>query len=232
MINLDVYIIDELKNYTFHFPVNPLEKLSIQKEKKYTTVDILDFGEVDIAEIGEKISEISFDTLLPKKYDSSYCRYKNIKSPNDTIKLLEYWKDIDQPVRLIITDFNYNDLVFISKISYEERTGEPGDKYISITFRKFREAKITIYQGSSTSNSSTQLQDNRADNGSGDYKDGDVVTVTASALNVRDGPSTDHNVLGVVYKGDTLTIFRQYGNWADTYWGDHGGYVCLDYVSK
>ena len=230
---MDVYIVDESKNYTFHFPVNPLEKLSIQKDKKFTTVDIIDFGEVDLPEKGKKITEISFDTLLPKEYAPSYCRYVGIMTPSDTIKLLEYWKDIEQPVRLIITEFEFNDLVFISKLIQEERAGEPGDKYINISFRKFREAKIQIYQSTATSTSTTaQLQDNRTDNSSNEYQDGDVVTITASALNVRDGPGTDYNVLGVVYNGEKLTIFRQYDNWADTYWGDHGGYVCLDYVTK
>lgn len=231
MIILDVYLIDELKRYTFRFPVNPLNKLSLEKSKKYTSVDILDFGEVDIAEKGEKITEISFSTLLPKKYDKSFCKYTNIQSPMETIKLLEYWKDVENPVRLIITDFGFNDLVFISKLAQEERSGEPGDKYIDISFRKFREAKITIYQSSDGSNSNPQLQDNRADNNSNQYKDGDVVTVTASVLNVRDGPAASYNVLGTVSNGEKLTIFRQYGNWADTYWGNSGGYVCLDYVT-
>ncbi len=231
---MDVYLVDEFKKYTFRFPVNPFDKLSIQKEKKFTTVDIVDFGEVDLAEKGEKITEISFNTLLPKKYDSSYCRYNNFPTPNDSIKLIEYWKDIDQPVRLIITDFGFNDLVFISKFAYEERTGEPGDKYISITFRKFREAKITIYQASSTSSSTPQLQDNRADtsSSSSQYQDGDIVTVTASALNVRDGPGTSYNRLGMVYNGETLKVYSQSDKWISVYYGDHGGYVYSDYVTK
>ena len=229
---MDVYLIDEAKSYTFHFPVNPFEKLSIQKEKKFTTVDILDFGEVDLPEKGEKILEISFDTLFPKEYVSSYCRYIDIMPPNDTIKLIEFWKDIEKPIRLIITDFEFNDLVFISKFSVEERAGEIGDKYISITFRKFREAKITIYQPVVAASNTPQLQDNRADASTTTYQDGDVVTVTASALNVRDGPGTNYNILGLVYTGEKLTIFRQYDNWADIYWGDHGGCVCLDYVTK
>ena len=94
---------------------------------------------------------------LPKKYDLSYCRYVSIMSPNDTIKLLEYWKDIELPVRLIITDFDYNDLVFISKFTVEERAGEIGDKYINISFRKFREAKIKIYQMKSNDASLTTI---------------------------------------------------------------------------
>ena len=152
LIKLDVYLIDESKKYTFQFPVNPFEKISIPKEKKFTTVDILDFGEVDIPNKGEKITEISFDTLLPKEYDSSYCRYIYTDKPNDTIKLLEYWKDIEQPVRLIITDFEFNNLVYISKLNVEERAGEIGDKYISITFRTYRELKIETVNNASNEN--------------------------------------------------------------------------------
>ena len=107
---MDVYLIDESKNYTFRFPVNPFEKLSIQKEKKFTTVDIIDFGEVDLPEKGEKILEISFDTLLPKTYDSSYCRYVNIMTPNETIKLLQDWKDLDDAIHGDVdASVNYNE---------------------------------------------------------------------------------------------------------------------------
>lgn len=228
---MDVYLIDESKKYTFRFPVNPFEKLSIQKEKKFTTVDIIDFGEVDLPEKGEKILEISFDTLFPKTYDPSYCRYVNIMTPNETIKLLQDWEDLDKPIRLIITGFEFNDLVFISKFSYEERAGEIGDKYINISFRKFREAKIAVYQSISVT-TNVLLKDNRADNSSTEYVDGDVVTVTASALNVRDGPSTNDNIIGSLSNGEKVTIFKQNGNWADVYFGDHGGCICLDYVTK
>lgn len=47
-----------------------------------------------------------------------------------------------EPLRLIITDFGFNDLVNISSVSEEERGGETGDKYINISFRTHRDLKI------------------------------------------------------------------------------------------
>lgn len=232
MINLDVYLIDESKNYTFHFPVNPLDKLSIPKERKFTTVDIIDFGESDIPDKGKKITEISFSTFFPKEYDPSFCRYVNIPTPESAVKLFEYWLDVENPLRLIITDVGFNGLVTLAKFIPEERAGEPGDKYIDLSFREFRDAKIGIYQSSVNSSSTAQLQDNRADSSTSDYQDGDTVKVTASALNVREGPGTNYNIIGTVYNGEKLTVFRQYDNWADCYWGNHGGFICLDYVTK
>lgn len=151
--------------------------------------------------------------------------------PIDYVNTIQFWIDADVPVRLIITDLNINELVNISKFETEVRGGEVDAIYFSITFRTYRELKIETVNNSSSSYSGG-LQDNRADNSSSQYVDGDVVKVTASALNVRDGPGTDNNIIGVAYNGEQLIIFRQYGNWADTYWGNHGGFVCLDYVTK
>lgn len=227
---MDVYLIDELKKYTLQFPVNPLDKLSNPREKKFITADIIDFGEVDISQKGSKIREISFDSFFPLKYDS-YCRYIAIMDPKNYVNVIQCWMDSDTQVRLIITDLNINELVNISKFVPEIRGGEVGDIYFSITFRTYRELKIETINGSSNLYSGG-LQNNRSDNGSNEYQDGDKVKVTASSLNVRDGPGTSYNILGSVPKGNELIIFRQHGNWADTYWGDHGGYVCLDYVIK
>lgn len=227
---MDVYLIDELKRYTLQFPVNPLNKLSNPREKKFITADIIDFGEVDISQKGSKIREISFDSFFPLQYDS-YCRYVAIIAPMDYVNVLQFWMDSDVHVRLIITDLNINELVNISKFTPEIRGGEIGDIYFSITFRTYRELKIETVNNSSNSYAGG-LQNNRTDNSSNQYQDGDKVKVTASNLNVRDGPGTSYDILGSVPKDTELIIFRQYGNWADTYWGDHGGYVSLDYVVK
>lgn len=229
---MDVYIVDESKNYTFHFPVNPLEKLSIERNRKFTTVDILDFGEVDILDKGQKITEVAFQTLFPAEYDSSFCRYVDIPTPESAIKLFEYWLNVENPLRLIITDFGFNGLVSLAKFIPEERAGEPGDKYVDVTFREFREAKIGIYQSSVSSSSTAQLQDNRADSSSSDYQDGDKVKVTASALNVREGAGTDHSVIGSLSNGQTVTVYSYWNGWIQIYYGNHGGWISADYVTK
>lgn len=226
---MDVYLIDESKGYTLQFPVNPLDKLSKVKEKKFITADVIDFGEVDIAQSGSKIKEISFDSFFPLEYDS-YCRYIPNMTPQDYTNTIEYWIDSDVQVRLIITDLNINELVNISKFTPEIRGGEVGDIYFSITFRTYRELKIETVDNSSNSNLGG-LQENRSTQNS-NFNADDVVTVTANSLNVRDGPGTENNILGSVSKGTTPTLYRVQGNWADVYWGNHGGWICLDYVTK
>ncbi|NFO40778.1 SH3 domain-containing protein [Clostridium botulinum] len=228
---MDIYLIDEAKNYKFHFPVNPLNSLSLLKEKRYITADILDFGEVDITQKGEKIREINFNSLFPSEYDESYCREMYLDKPLNSKKLIESWQNIEQPLRLIITDIDINELVIISKFTTEFIAGELEDIYFNITFRTNREIKIETVNNTSVNSYSGGLQDNR-NTQSATYNAGDKIKVTASALNVREGPGTNYNILGSVSKGTSLEVYRVSGNWADVYWGNHGGYICLDYVTK
>lgn len=137
---MDVYLKNEKENETFHFPVNPFG-IIVNRSKKYDTADIVDLGEFDISDKGKKIKELSFETLFPKEYDT-YCRYIDVPEPSETIKKLEKWMEQQQPVRLLITDFDFNDLVIISSLNEEERAGESADKYISLNFRVWRELKI------------------------------------------------------------------------------------------
>lgn len=138
---MDVYLRNEKEKETFQFPVNPLDNIIVNRTKKYDTADIIDYGEVDLSDKGKKIKELSFNTLLPAKYDT-YCRYRNIPKPTEVIAKLEKWMEQQEPLRLIITDFGFNDLVIISNVSEEERGGEAGDKYITISFRTYRELRI------------------------------------------------------------------------------------------
>ena len=54
--------------------------------------------------------------------------------------------------------------------------------------------------------------------------------VTASALNVRSGAGTNYNTIGSYNKGDRVQIARRVGNFYETYFGDHGGWVSCDYI--
>ncbi|MFV3014110.1 LysM peptidoglycan-binding domain-containing protein [Clostridium botulinum] len=160
---MDVYLRNEKEKTTFQFPVNPLDNIMVNRSKKYDTADIVDYGEVDLSDKGRKIKEISFNTLLPAEYDT-YCRYRNIPKPVEAIGKLEKWMEQEESIRLIITDFGFNDLVIISNISEEERGGEIGDKYINISFRTHRDLKIqTLAPPKTTSTVKTvALNNNRA----------------------------------------------------------------------
>ncbi|HHQ5499579.1 TPA: LysM peptidoglycan-binding domain-containing protein [Clostridioides difficile] len=158
---IDIYLKNEKEKIDFHFPVNPFDSLSIKKEKRFETVDIVNLGEFDIKKEGEKIREISFKTFLPFQYDASYCRYSELKNPIEVVAMLEKWVDQAEPLRLIITGFGYNGLVTISSFSNTQTAGREDDKDIEITFRTYRELKIETLKKETKSNTKTDLKDNR-----------------------------------------------------------------------
>lgn len=138
---MDIYLKNGKEKDTFHFPVNPLNGITVNRSKRFETAEIIGIGEIDFSDGSKKIKELSFDTLLPKEYDS-FCRYLDIPDPIQTINKLEKWMEQEEPLRLIITNFDFNGLVIISNIKEDERAGEVGDKYINISFRAKRELKI------------------------------------------------------------------------------------------
>ncbi|HBF2870061.1 LysM peptidoglycan-binding domain-containing protein [Clostridioides difficile] len=158
---IDIYLKNEKEKIDFHFPVNPFDSLSIKKEKRFETVDIVNLGEFDIKKEGEKIREISFKTFLPFQYDASYCRYSELKNPIEVVAMLEKWVDQAEPLRLIITGFGYNGLVTISSFSNTQTAGREEDRDIEITFRTYRELKIETLKKDTKSNTKTDLKDNR-----------------------------------------------------------------------
>ncbi|HEK8758952.1 TPA: LysM peptidoglycan-binding domain-containing protein [Clostridioides difficile] len=161
---IDIYLKNEKEKIDFHFPVTPLDSLSIKKEKRFETVDIVNLGEFDIKKEGEKIREISFKTFLPFQYDASYCRYSELKNPTEIVAMLEKWVDQAEPLRLIITGFGYNGLVTISSFSNTQTAGREEDRDIEITFRTYRELKIETLKKETKSNTKTDLKDNRPNN--------------------------------------------------------------------
>ncbi|HBH0612711.1 TPA: LysM peptidoglycan-binding domain-containing protein [Clostridioides difficile] len=161
---IDIYLKNEKEKIDFHFPVTPFDSLSIKKEKRFETVDIVNLGEFDIKKEGEKIREISFKTFLPFQYDASYCRYSELKNPIEVVAMLEKWVDQAEPLRLIITGFGYNGLVIISNFSNTQTAGREEDRDIEITFRTYRELKIETLKKETKSNTKTDLKDNRPNN--------------------------------------------------------------------
>ncbi|MCW0824256.1 LysM peptidoglycan-binding domain-containing protein [Clostridioides difficile] len=161
---IDIYLKNEKEKIDFHFPVTPFDSLSIKKEKRFETVDIVNLGEFDIKKEGEKIREISFKTFLPFQYDASYCRYSELKNPIEVVAMLEKWVDQAEPLRLIITGFGYNGLVTISSFSNTQTAGREEDRDIEITFRTYRELKIETLKKETKSNTKTDLKDNRPNN--------------------------------------------------------------------
>lgn len=224
---MDVYLKDEKNNINFHFPVNPMKSLSKGIERRFKTGDIINYGEVDIYKTGENIEEISFDTLFPKEYNESFCKYADLKDPQSTVNMFEKWVMQEEPLRLIITDININVLVNISKFKQTYNAGEIGDIYASITFRRHRE--ITIEKVNS---SYVGQQLNARSTTSSDYKKGDKIKINEEIVSLYDGNGTHYKEVGTVKKGKVLEIYRVYNGWADCYFGNNGGWIDLSKVVK
>jgi uncharacterized protein YgiM (DUF1202 family) len=61
---------------------------------------------------------------------------------------------------------------------------------------------------------------------------GTTATVTSDALNFRSGPSTSHDVIKTLKKGDTVTITGKIENgWAPVKHGDDTGYVSAELIN-
>lgn len=151
---MDIYFIDP-NGPTLQLPVLP-EEIQIKRDKQYETVDLLNAGEVDFPQ-QEKVSEISFSSFFPAKYDT-YCQYRDIPDPQMAMNQLTNWKVSKTPIRLIITDTIHNVLVWISAHNTAYKGGEPGDVYFDVTCRLYREVKVQTSAGTSGGASTSGVQ--------------------------------------------------------------------------
>lgn len=132
---MDVYIKSE--DGTFHFPVNPFS-ISVNGGKKYDTFDILYKGEIDFpAEKAKRIRTLTLNTMFPLEYEP-YCRYRDIPNPVSAMNKIFKWSESDEAIRLIITEYGFNELVNLADYQEDESGESQRDKYITLDFRIVR----------------------------------------------------------------------------------------------
>lgn len=129
---MDVYI--KAGKETFHFPVNPFT-VKVNGSKAFETFNLMSKGEVDFtSKKAKNVKTLSMTTEFNKNY-SSYNRYKNIPKPYNAIKKIEKYCNSFEPIRLIITDYRFNELVHLVNFSDDQSGDYQGDKNISLDFR-------------------------------------------------------------------------------------------------
>jgi len=59
-------------------------------------------------------------------------------------------------------------------------------------------------------------------------------TVTADALNMREGPGADNTLITTLHKGDRFTILEEYDNtaWVKIEYNGRTGFVHSDYITR
>ena len=58
-----------------------------------------------------------------------------------------------------------------------------------------------------------------------------TLTVTGDQVNIRTGPSTDYESIGMVSRGTTLTFIGKDGSWYQVIYNNRNAYIIEDYVS-
>jgi len=157
---MDIYLIDP-SGPQLHLPVNP-EEITIEGSKKIETVNIINIGDIDFPS-GDERTGISFGSFFPREYDSSYCQYADIPTPEDAMNQLITWRTGGKPVRLIITETSVNALVLIAKTTHRYVGGEPGDIYYELSMRQWRNIKVRTSAEASSGLTTTTAQRSRPD---------------------------------------------------------------------
>lgn len=130
--NMQIYIIGE--GETFELPVNPFS-ISEDGGKKYETFDILYRGEVDYpSKKAKRIKTLNMSILLPIEYEP-FCNYEDIIDPSEVIEKLEKFSDSEEPVRMIITGYNFNELGHLSEYPSNADPSDLGGRRVDLSFR-------------------------------------------------------------------------------------------------
>lgn len=118
----------------FRFPVLPSE-YHVTSSRGIETVNINALGEIGLAG-GRSLKTVTFSSFFPKRYDSGYCEYSNLKSPQKCVKEVERIKN-GGPVKVIITGTPVNFKCRVESFEWSEQDGT-GDIYFSITLKEHR----------------------------------------------------------------------------------------------
>lgn len=149
--SIQFWLSQEGKKDRLQLPVNP-DKVGLKTGVNHIDTEVVGLGE--ITTFGKrKLHEIELSSFLPKTYNPSYCEYTNVPKPYDTIKKLLKWSVGNIPLRLTITGTNINMLVTIRDLQYEEKAGEVGDIYFTLSLKEYRSVTIRQVKKKQKSNS-------------------------------------------------------------------------------
>ena len=234
---MEVYLTDIKNNYTFRFPVAPLNEIKIKTSKSLNSYKVIGYGAIEQPKEGEEITELSFTALIPKKYDS-YCKYSDLQLPQEVLSNFERMRDSMMPLKLLITDLNFNNYVLLTKLDPTIKFGESDDIYLDLTFHKYREPKIVIYQESNITQYDNKLLtdsgliDNRNDISYTDFKAGDICRVATNSVNIHDYYDVNYNVFGYLKNGTIFKLVKVINGWGAVNIQGREGWINLDKIEK
>lgn len=168
---------------SIRIPVLPPE-YTVQSNQNNTTVNVIALGDVVLS--GKRgLRSISFSSFFPRRYDSSYCEFRSIKSPKAYVEVIERLKQ-EGAVKLIITGTQINFQCTIESFEWGEDDGT-GDIDYTLSFQEYRTpsaVKSTVAQISSDAASTASATgesrtEQKAASGTYTVKKGDTLTSIA-----------------------------------------------------
>ena len=101
---------------------------------------IVGFGGVNL--IGKRaLKTFNYSSFYPKRYDSSYCSFRNLLNPKEFIRRILAYKNSTNYVRLVIPSFLINGLFTIEGFNYKPIDGTENIGY-TISMKEYRLPEI------------------------------------------------------------------------------------------
>lgn len=127
---------DSKRQHVIVLPINPKE-VAITKAQQNQVVNLLS-GEANL--LGESaLDRTTLDSWFPA-VKSPFYRYATA-SPDSYKKIIEDWQHSKTPVRLIISDINYNKAMTIDSFVVKKIEGD-ADLHYSLTLTEYRELNV------------------------------------------------------------------------------------------
>ena len=117
----------------FELPLNP-EEFEFTEPHNNQRITLLNIGEANL--MGRRgLLTGSFSSFFPSR-SSPFARYAD-REPMEYIKLLQKWKSKTQPIRVIISDCDFNLAMTIDSLTYSHKEGDK-DVYYTLDLTEYR----------------------------------------------------------------------------------------------
>ena len=134
----------------FDLPINPSE-FEFSEAQNNQKITLLNIGEANL--IGHRgLVTGSLSSFFPSP-PSPLARYTD-REPMEYIRLLEKWKTSTQPIRVIISDCDFNLAMSIEKLTRKHREGDK-DVYYTLELSEYRFLNVPAVQVKTQQQSAT-----------------------------------------------------------------------------
>ena len=134
----------------FNIPINPSE-FEFTEGQNNQKITLLNIGEVNL--IGHRgLVTGSLSSFFPAS-SSPLSRYAD-REPSEYIRLLEKWKTSNQPIRVIISDCDFNLAMSIDRLAKKHREGDR-DVYYTLELSEYRFLNVPAVQVKTQQQSAT-----------------------------------------------------------------------------